>query len=126
MSKTIDTTYRISFQVGEDVFKTLYQRAADADLGDDVMSSNNQLGSYVRLRLLTDPADADVSGWEVDNLSWESSRTIALHVPEEQFQALKEAFNESDMSEDPRGQNSKYRNNNMSERLRRLAVSRMA
>ena len=123
MSDTIDTRCRVAFKVGKDVYKTLYQDAESADFDGGEMS-NNQLGAYVR-RLLADPADADVSGWEVDTLSRETSRTVACHVSEEEWSDLRDAYQQTpELADDPRGRNVKY-GGRFAEFCRRIVIERM-
>lgn len=125
MTEVIDTRYRVAFEVNKDVYGRLYQAAEDADLDGENMSSNNYLGSYVR-RLLAEPEEVDVPVLGDESItSREYSRSVALHIPESEWQNLREAYEQTELADDPTGRNCKFTNNRFAEFCRLVITSRM-
>ena len=122
MSEIIDTSHRIGFTVSKDTYAELFK--ASEELPDEAGRSNNKLGRYVR-ELLADPGEAVVS--ETSNVegSRPYTRKVGLYVNADEWSALRDAFEESALSEDYRGEMCAFSNQPFSEMVRRIVVSRM-
>ena len=117
----IDTTTRVGFTVSKDTYAELF--SASEELSDKAGVSNSKLGRYCR-ELLADPGEVDVS--EVGEVEGARpyTRKVGLYVSADEWEDLRTAFEETELSEDYRGEMCYYSNQPFGEFCRRVVLAR--